>query len=174
MEFHRGRLIDDLLICAQRISEASKRFYRAALGAIRGDLAVQEGPGHFFATNYGWMRPVKRRFASPCRFSRRRTARREPVLPRCARHRRHGECGAPGERSYHPGYYAAYCSILTATTSKSSTARPRVRRIPLSLRPANAYSTRGSGWVVPAGWSSVRRQVVRLRTSAPFSRPAST
>jgi catechol 2,3-dioxygenase-like lactoylglutathione lyase family enzyme len=47
MELHRGQLIDHLYLRAKDL-EASKRFYRAALAALRDDLVLHEGEGHFF------------------------------------------------------------------------------------------------------------------------------
>lgn len=45
MEFHRGRLVDHLHLRVKDL-KASKRFYRAALGALRGDLAVHDETGY--------------------------------------------------------------------------------------------------------------------------------
>src|SRR5436190_1437278 len=110
-ELHRGRLIDHLQLVVSDI-EASRRFY----GAVFEVLAIPmggEAPDHFWADEL---------FVS--------TAGSEAALGRLTgRHHlafqaagramvdafhkaglQHGgrDNGAPGERPYHPGYYAAF------------------------------------------------------------------
>lgn len=104
--YQRGRLIDHVHL---RVSDlaASKRFYRAVLEAIgRGD-AIAEAEDHFSADELWIDRadgPVSRvhlAFQAP---------NRETVqaFHRAALAAGGRDNGAPGERSYHPGYYAAF------------------------------------------------------------------
>jgi catechol 2,3-dioxygenase-like lactoylglutathione lyase family enzyme len=104
-QYHLGRLLDHVHLRVADL-EASKCFYRAAVGALGLEL-TREGDGWFF---------VDELFIS---------ADEPPVGPvhiafqaadRDAVHRFHAAAvaaggrdnGAPGERQYHPGYYAAY------------------------------------------------------------------
>lgn len=107
MELHRGRLIDHLHLRAKDL-DASKRFYRAALAALRGDLVVHEGEGYFFcdelwvdAAGEGGVSRVHLAFQASDRAAVDRFYR--AALAAGGR-----DNGAPGERRYHPGYYAAY------------------------------------------------------------------
>jgi len=105
MEYHFGRLIDHVHLRVRDL-EASKRFYRAVLQSLGRALSM-EGEGFFFADEL---------FVS---------ADGEPVQKlhlafQAADHdavKRFHEAGlaaggtdngGPGERKYHPGYYAAY------------------------------------------------------------------
>lgn len=103
METHRGRLIDHLHLRTRDL-EASKRFYRAALDAL--GLQITEGDGYFFCDEL-WVdvgeTPSRAHFAFQAK-------------DRAAVERFHAAClanggrdnGGPGERDYHPGYYAAF------------------------------------------------------------------
>jgi len=106
MEFHRGRLIDHIHLRVADL-EASKRFYKAVLGALGRLDAIVEGADYFSADELWVDRadgPVSRAHLA-------------------FQARDHGEVGeffaaaiaaggrdngGPGERAYHPGYYAAY------------------------------------------------------------------
>jgi lactoylglutathione lyase len=105
MEFHRGRLFDHLHLRTLDL-EASKRFYVAAAGALGIPLSA-EGDGWFSIdelfvsddTSPGG--PVHFAFQAPDRDAVERF--HEAVLAAGGR-----DNGGPGEREYHPGYYAAY------------------------------------------------------------------
>jgi catechol 2,3-dioxygenase-like lactoylglutathione lyase family enzyme len=105
MEFHQGRLIDHVGL-AVRDLEASKRFYRAVLEALGRELDGESESG--FSSDELYV-----------------AADREPTTglhlafqadDRDAVERFHEAAlaaggtdnGRPGERDYHPGYYAAY------------------------------------------------------------------
>lgn len=103
--FHRGRLLDHVHLRVRDL-EASKAFYVAALEAV-GRSITMEGPGFFvsdelFVSAEG--EPTARMHLAF------QAADRDTV------HRFHDAAlaaggrdnGAPGERSYHPGYYSAY------------------------------------------------------------------
>lgn len=106
MQFHRGRLLDHVHLRVADV-EASKRFYRAVLAAIGLPDIVQEGPGFFYADEIfvdradGYTTRVHLAFQA---------ADRETVqaFHRAALAAGGKDNGAPGERKYHPGYYAAF------------------------------------------------------------------
>ena len=104
-EFHVGRLIDHVHIRVRDL-EASKRFYRAALGAV-GREVTREAEGFFTADELfvsADAEPTERlhlAFQAPDR----ETVHRFHQAALAAGGR---DNGGPGERRYHPGYYAAY------------------------------------------------------------------
>lgn len=108
MEFHRGRLIDHVHLVVADL-EASKRFYRAALGAVGREL-TGEGKGWFASDELfvsdqwePWMR------ISCVHLSLQ--ADDEAAVQRfhaAAVAAGGKDNGAPGKRPYHPGYYAAF------------------------------------------------------------------
>jgi catechol 2,3-dioxygenase-like lactoylglutathione lyase family enzyme len=107
-EYHLGRLVDHIHLRVADL-EASKRFYLAVLGALGRDL-VAEGDafgGYFTADELfvsGDGQPttgLHLAFQAPDRETVHRF--HEATLAAGGR-----DNGAPGERLYHPGYYAAY------------------------------------------------------------------
>ena len=106
MEFHRGRLVDHVHLRVKDL-EASKRFYRAVLSAIGLADAFVEGKGHFYADELfvdmsdDYVSRIHLAFQAP---------NRETVhaFHRAAIAAGGRDNGAPGERPYHPGYYAAF------------------------------------------------------------------
>jgi catechol 2,3-dioxygenase-like lactoylglutathione lyase family enzyme len=105
LRFHRGRLLDHVHLRVSDL-EASKAFYAAALGAVGLEIGM-EGPGFFVADELfvsGDGVPtsgVHIAFQAPDRETVHRF--HEAVLAAGGR-----DNGAPGESSYHPGYYSAY------------------------------------------------------------------
>lgn len=103
METHRGRLIDHLHLKVKDL-EASKRFYKAALAAL--EIPLVEGEGHFFADEL-WVdvgpAVAHVHFAFQARDRAMVDRFHAAVLAAGGR-----DNGAPGERKYHPGYYAAF------------------------------------------------------------------
>ena len=103
MELKRGRMIDHLHLRTLDL-EASKRFY-AALLAVLGIPLVDAGD-HFFADEL-WVDVGKEpshvhfAFQAPDR----QTVDRWYAAGLAAGGK---DNGAPGERRYHPGYYAAF------------------------------------------------------------------
>jgi catechol 2,3-dioxygenase-like lactoylglutathione lyase family enzyme len=103
-EYHRGRLLDHVHLRVADL-ERSKRFYEAALAALGRGL-TGEGDGFFSADEL---------FVSVGDPTTRLHLAFQ-AADRDAVHRFHEAAvaaggrdnGAPGERSYHPGYYAAY------------------------------------------------------------------
>jgi catechol 2,3-dioxygenase-like lactoylglutathione lyase family enzyme len=106
MNFHLGRLIDHVQLIVADL-DASKRFYRAVLQALGRDLSG-EGDGYFFADELFVSEAdgtppshVHIAFQAPDR----ETVQRFHTAALAAGGRNNG---APGERHYHPGYYAAF------------------------------------------------------------------
>ena len=104
MEHHMGRLIDHVHLRVRDLA-AAKRFYRAVLGALAIPVR-DEGDDHLAADEL-WIdrgetpSRVHLAFQAPDR----ETVRRFHAAALAAGGR---DNGAPGERSYHPGYYAAF------------------------------------------------------------------
>ena len=107
MNFHLGRLIDHVQLVVADL-DVSKRFYRTVLQSLGRDLSG-EGDGYFFAdelfvsaVEHGQaVSHVHLAFQAPDRD----TVQRFHAAALAAGGRNNG---APGERHYHPGYYAAF------------------------------------------------------------------
>ena len=106
MQFHRGRLIDHVHLRTADL-DAAKRFYRAALKAIGRADAIHEDDHHFGADELWIDRadgPVSRvHLAFVAKDRATVDAFHAAALAAGGR-----DNGAPGERSYHPGYYGAF------------------------------------------------------------------
>jgi len=110
-ELHRGRLIDHIQLVVKDLA-ASKRFYAAAFGAL-GIPMGGEGADYFWAdelfvsgkdSNAAQGALTGRMHFAFQAESRERVERfHRAVLAAGGR-----DNGAPGERPYHPGYYAAF------------------------------------------------------------------
>ena len=103
MEIQRGRLIDHLHLKVRDL-EVSKRFYKAALGAL--GVPLIEGDGYFMADEL-WVdvgaTVAHVHFAFQAKDRATVDRFHGAVLAAGGR-----DNGAPGERKYHPGYYAAF------------------------------------------------------------------
>lgn len=105
MQRHQGRLIDHIHLRVSDL-EASRRFYRAVLQALGHDF-TSESPEHF-ACDELWVDradgPVSRvHLAFQAKDRESVHAFHAAALSSGGR-----DNGEPGERSYHPGYYAAF------------------------------------------------------------------
>ena len=106
MQYHVGRLIDHVHLRVSHL-EASKKFYRAALGALGKADCIREGETYFSADEL-W---IDQADGPPSRVHLAFQANGPDqvkafyVAALAAGGRDHG---APGERNYHPGYYAAF------------------------------------------------------------------
>ena len=106
MQFHRGRLLDHVQLRVADV-ERSKRFYTAVFSAIGLRDALQEGPGHFYVDELyvdkadGEVSRSHLAFQAPDRKTV--DAFHQAAIAAGGR-----DNGAPGERKYHPGYYAAF------------------------------------------------------------------
>jgi catechol 2,3-dioxygenase-like lactoylglutathione lyase family enzyme len=105
MEFHTGRLIDHLNLAVRDLA-ISKKFYRAVLEAL-GRSITSESPQHFgsdelWVTEEGERRgPIHLAFQAEDHDAVQR-------FHRAALANGGTDNGAPAERRYHPGYYAAF------------------------------------------------------------------
>ena len=104
-EAHAGRLLDHVHLRVRNL-DVSKRFYRAAVEAV-GLALTGEGEGHFwvdelFVSDDG--PPTAHVHIAFQAADRDVVARFHQVALAAGG----TDNGAPGERSYHPGYYAAY------------------------------------------------------------------
>jgi catechol 2,3-dioxygenase-like lactoylglutathione lyase family enzyme len=110
-ELFRGRLIDHLQLVVADL-ERSKRFYSAVLGAL-GIPIGGEGPGFFWADELfvsDQARPASAGALTGRAHFAFQAANREAVEAFYQAGLAAGGTshGAPGERPYHPGYFAAY------------------------------------------------------------------
>ena len=110
-ELHRGRLIDHLQLVVQDLP-ASQRFYTAILAALEVPIGGT-GDGYFWADEL-FVSTANSQAAQGALTGRHHLAFQ--ALDRTMVERfyqaalAHGgkDNGAPGERAYHPGYYAAF------------------------------------------------------------------
>ena len=106
MEFHRGRLFDHVHLRVADV-DASKRFYQAAFNALGLGGEVVEGDGNFYLDDLyvdkadGPVSHVHIAFIAKDRETVQ--AFHKAVVAAGGR-----DNGGPGEREYHPGYYAAF------------------------------------------------------------------
>ncbi len=107
--YHSGRLIDHVHLRVADL-DRSRVFYRAVLSAIGLGDAIREGDG-YFSVDELWIDAAD---SPDGPFSRVHLAFK--ATDRAAVHAFHRAAlaaggrdnGAPGERHYHPGYYAAF------------------------------------------------------------------
>jgi catechol 2,3-dioxygenase-like lactoylglutathione lyase family enzyme len=110
-QIHLGRLIDHVHLVVRDV-EASKRFYRAVLGALGRELSG-EGEDYFFADELFVSSPQSKA-ASGKLTGRVHLALQAPSREAVERFWTAGretggeDGGGPGERPYHPGYFAAF------------------------------------------------------------------
>jgi catechol 2,3-dioxygenase-like lactoylglutathione lyase family enzyme len=106
LEYHLGRLIDHVHLRVRDL-EASKRFYRSVLAALDRTGSIREGADYFSADELWIDRadgPSSRvHLAFQATDQAQVKAFHDAALSAGGR-----DNGAPGEREYHPGYYAAY------------------------------------------------------------------
>ncbi len=110
-ELYRGRLVDHIHLVVADVA-ASKRFYSAVLDALGVPLGG-EGPGFFWADELfvsssdspAAAGTVTGRVHLAFQASDRAAVERFHAAGLAAGGK---DNGAPGERSYHPGYYAAF------------------------------------------------------------------
>lgn len=106
MQIHRGRLIDHVHLRVANL-DAAKRFYRAVLESLGRAQGIREGDD-FFNSDELWIDkadgPVSRvHLAFQAESPTQVRAFHAAALRAGGR-----DNGAPGERPYHPGYYAAF------------------------------------------------------------------
>lgn len=106
MEFHRGRLLDHVHLRVSNV-EASKRFYLAVFTALGLPGILQEGPGFFYADELfvnqadDYISRIHLAFQAP-------DPETVKAFYNAAISAGGRDNGSPGERAYHPGYFAAF------------------------------------------------------------------
>jgi len=106
MEFHRGRLIDHVHLRVRDL-EASKKFYRAVLQAVGKGAAIHESPEHLAADEL-WIDRSDDKSSSVHLAFQASTPDVVKAFHAAALAAGGRDNGAPGERNYHPGYFAAF------------------------------------------------------------------
>ena len=104
MQFHRGRLFDHVHLRVRDL-ELSRRFYQVALGSL--GIELHSGEGHFWADELFVSAdgPPTERLHFAFAAEDEEAVRRFHAAAIAAGGK---DNGPPGERQYHPGYYAAY------------------------------------------------------------------
>jgi catechol 2,3-dioxygenase-like lactoylglutathione lyase family enzyme len=106
MEFHRGRLLDHVHVRVADLA-ASKRFYRAVLEALGRGGAVTEDARHFGADEF-WVDMADGPISQVHLAFQARDHDAVDRFHAAALAAGGTDNGGPGERAYHPGYYAAF------------------------------------------------------------------
>ena len=106
MQFHLGRLIDHVHLRVSDL-EASKRFYRAVLESLDLPAALVEGADYFYADELFVDRTSGAVSHVHLAFQARDRATVDKFHVAALAAGGHDN-GSPGERDYHPGYYAAF------------------------------------------------------------------
>ncbi|WP_404401204.1 VOC family protein [Pelagibacterium halotolerans] len=105
MEFHRGRLIDHLHLRVSDL-EKSRTFYRAILNAVGRDITFETDT--FFVADELFV-DTATDDTSRCHLAFQADDKDTVARFHAAGIANGGtDNGTPGERPYHPGYYAAY------------------------------------------------------------------
>jgi catechol 2,3-dioxygenase-like lactoylglutathione lyase family enzyme len=105
MELRIGRLIDHVHLVVRDL-DAARRFYQASVEALGNGATLSDGPGHFSCDElFVSLGPAHSHVHLAFQAKDRETVDRwhRAVLAAGGR-----DNGAPGERDYHPGYYAAF------------------------------------------------------------------
>jgi predicted lactoylglutathione lyase len=111
MELHRGRLIDHVQLVVVDIN-ASKRFYRAVFEAL--SVPLGEETAEYFWADELFISTADSKAASGSLTGRVHLALQAESREAVDRFHKAAiaaggmDHGAPGERPYHPGYYAAF------------------------------------------------------------------
>lgn len=106
MEFHRGRLIDHVHLRVRDL-DASKRFYKAVLAALGKTAAIREGDSYLSADEL-WIDKASAGVSSVHLAFQAADHAQVQAFHRAALAAGGQDNGTPGERHYHPGYYAAF------------------------------------------------------------------
>jgi catechol 2,3-dioxygenase-like lactoylglutathione lyase family enzyme len=106
MEYHRGRLVDHIHLRVADL-EASRRFYEAVITTLGHPDAVAEGAGYLSADEL-WIDQAGGPTSQVHVAFQARDREEVDRFFAAALAAGGRDNGAPGERSYHPGYYAAY------------------------------------------------------------------
>lgn len=106
MQFHRGRLVDHVHLRVANL-DGAKRFYRAVLESLGRAHAIREH-AHFFNADELWIDEADGPVSHVHLAFQAENREQVHAFHAAALHAGGRDNGAPGERSYHPGYYAAF------------------------------------------------------------------
>ena len=106
MQIHRGRLIDHVHLRTANLA-AAKRFYRAVLEALGRSQGIREGE-EFFNADELWIDKADGPVSRVHLAFQADSAEQVKAFHAAALRGGGRDNGKPGERSYHPGYYAAF------------------------------------------------------------------
>ena len=106
MQFHRGRLVDHVHLRVANL-DAAKRFYRAVLGSLGRAQAIREGDD-FFNADELWIDKADAAVSRVHLAFQAESPAQVRAFHAAALRAGGRDNGAPGERSYHPGYYGAF------------------------------------------------------------------
>jgi len=106
MEYHRGRLLDHVHLRVKDLS-ASKRFYRAVLTALGKDQGIRESD-HYFSADELWIDTADQTVSTIHLAFQASGHEAVHAFHAAALSSGGRDTGAPGERKYHAGYYAAF------------------------------------------------------------------
>jgi len=106
MEFHRGRLIDHVHLRVADL-DASKKFYRAVLQALGQDRGIREAE-HYFSADELWIDRADQAVSKVHLAFQASGPAAVAAFHAAAIANGGRDNGGPGERHYHPGYYAAF------------------------------------------------------------------
>ena len=126
MKIHRGRLIDNIQIVAADVA-ASRRFYEAVLAPL--GIAVTALDGYFYADELfvSGGSPLTGR----CHIAFQAVDADQVAAFYAAGLAAGGrDNGAPGERPYHPGYYAAFLLDPDGNNIEAVCHGPHERSVP--------------------------------------------
>lgn len=106
MEFHRGRLIDHVHLRVRDLAR-SKAFYQAVLASIGRAPTGPEAEGHLSSDEL-WIDQADGAVSQVHLAFQARDPEAVQAFHAAALAAGGTDNGAPGERAYHPGYYAAF------------------------------------------------------------------
>jgi catechol 2,3-dioxygenase-like lactoylglutathione lyase family enzyme len=106
MEFYRGRLLDHVHLRVRDL-QASKRFYKSVLAALGKDQGIREG-ATFFSADELWIDVADAIQSTVHLAFQAKDRERVQAFHQAGLAAGGTDNGAPGERNYHPGYYAAF------------------------------------------------------------------
>ncbi len=105
MEFHKGRLVDHIHLQVCDLAK-SKAFYEAVLQPLGKTLSMSTE--HFFIADELFVSQAQKDFSSIHLAFQASDQAQVEAFYQAALANGGTDNGAPGERHYHPGYYAAY------------------------------------------------------------------
>jgi catechol 2,3-dioxygenase-like lactoylglutathione lyase family enzyme len=106
MELHRGRLIDHVHLRVSNL-DASKRFYRAVLEVLGKGQGIRESD-HYFSADELWIDRADKKVSTVHLAFQASDHAAVAAFHAAALANGGRDNGPPGERKYHPGYYAAF------------------------------------------------------------------